>query len=85
MNRAHATADGVCITCAVCTTAIQAIITILCRSPSWHRMPTHASTFHYQTMPPLTITGPEWRDTVYNEDNGHIEEPKDDGARHRLW
>ena len=25
------------------------------------------------------------RDTLYDDDNDRIEEPRDDGARHRLW
>ncbi len=30
-------------------------------------------------------TGPEWRDTYLDETNKILEEPEDDGARHRLW
>jgi predicted transcriptional regulator len=29
--------------------------------------------------------GPEWRETVYDEDKDVIEDPVDDGGRHRLW
>ncbi|KAF5828846.1 hypothetical protein DUNSADRAFT_16982 [Dunaliella salina] len=28
---------------------------------------------------------PEWRETVYDEDKDVIEDPVDDGGRHRLW
>lgn len=30
-------------------------------------------------------TGPEWRETVYDEDKDVIEVPQDDGGRHKLW
>mmetsp|Transcript_16058 Transcript_16058/g.34723 ORF Transcript_16058/g.34723 Transcript_16058/m.34723 type:complete len:366 (-) Transcript_16058:923-2020(-) len=33
----------------------------------------------------VSLPGPEWRGTVYDEDKDVIEEPKDDGGRHRLW
>lgn len=29
--------------------------------------------------------GPEWRETVYDEDKDVLEDPVDDGGRHRLW
>ena len=29
--------------------------------------------------------GPEWRATVYDEERDILQEPVDDGARHRLW
>ena len=31
------------------------------------------------------LYGPTLRDTVYDEDKDTIEEPRDTGARHRLW
>ncbi|GAX78416.1 hypothetical protein CEUSTIGMA_g5858.t1 [Chlamydomonas eustigma] len=33
----------------------------------------------------VSFPGTEWRNTVYDEENDVIEEPKDDGARHSLW
>uniref|UniRef100_A0A7S0RRL2 Uncharacterized protein n=1 Tax=Chlamydomonas leiostraca TaxID=1034604 RepID=A0A7S0RRL2_9CHLO len=39
----------------------------------------------YKLGASVAFPGPEWRKTVYNEDNERIEDPKDDGARHRLW
>eukprot|EP00967_Tisochrysis_lutea_P065613 scaffold85347_cov18-Tisochrysis_lutea.AAC.1 len=33
----------------------------------------------------LCAAGPEWRETVYDEDKDVIEDPVDDGGRHKLW
>ncbi|GBF91705.1 hypothetical protein Rsub_04009 [Raphidocelis subcapitata] len=33
----------------------------------------------------LAFPGPEWRETVYDEETGRVEEPHDDGSRHSVW
>lgn len=33
----------------------------------------------------VSFPGSEWRDTVFNEAEDVLEEPADDGGRHRLW
>lgn len=33
----------------------------------------------------VAFPGPEWRDTLYDEEKDAIEYPRDDGGRHRLW
>lgn len=33
----------------------------------------------------VSFPGPEWREDVYDELTGRVEEPRDDGGRHSVW
>lgn len=33
----------------------------------------------------IAFPGPEWRDAVFDEDKDVVQEPSDDGGRHRVW
>uniref|UniRef100_A0A7S3VU95 Uncharacterized protein n=1 Tax=Dunaliella tertiolecta TaxID=3047 RepID=A0A7S3VU95_DUNTE len=39
----------------------------------------------YKLAASVAFPGPEWRETVYDEDKDVIEDPVDDGGRHKLW
>mmetsp|Transcript_21347 Transcript_21347/g.36349 ORF Transcript_21347/g.36349 Transcript_21347/m.36349 type:complete len:364 (+) Transcript_21347:66-1157(+) len=39
----------------------------------------------YKLSASVAFPGPDWRDTLLDSSKGVLEEPKDDGARHRLW